>query len=462
MRLARYFIGVSTDKEEENGGGSSRLLQRRGGSGQGITTTRESGISYGAGPPTSTYTQWRGLGDEPKIAGSTGGFIGLISGIAVVVVLSVFAGIWFYNRHRKRLPSRSGSNSKSSSRIRSTAHNRIHNPLPSLSFSRPSTDPYAEAEAELQTGNDFDLDQTPKANRYGFTRPVYTRQKSSDWDLKMDDDEADANGPYELKNDDRFYGYNAKGRKGKDRAWPGAGVRGGGVDVDVEMPSQPDEAAIPLRIKSPRPGLSAIPSTSNNNTNHTKSSSRPRSISSSSLTTTTTTLTSTRESRQNHGRDGTIVNDNDDGNDNSENTGPGVNRAAMSTMNDRNVNINPFENPYDDTHLSPIHSHRSQHPNSTSAMTMKRHGSQSSLSSSSMESDIADEKKGARGSDADPGYGYGHEIEQGGSSGGGSISTNRSRSTSRSASDDGRSVRVSQIRQGSRFVERFESKESLA
>ncbi|WVQ93423.1 hypothetical protein IAU59_000494 [Kwoniella sp. CBS 9459] len=413
MKLIRDFFGSTGEGvTERRGRGAADALGRRGGSGQGITTTRESNISYGLGPPTSTYTQWRGLGDEPKIAGSTGGFIGLISGIAVVVVVSVFAGIWFYNRHRKRLPPKSNAKSRSSI--------ITHNPLPSLSFSRPSTDPYADAEAELhrhRQGDDDDLDQTPKASRHGFTRPVYTRQKSSDWDLRMDDSDADAegNGPYELRNGDRPYSNNSyssyndqwKGKgKGKERAWT---TEGAGVGMGVVMPSQPDEAAIPLRTKSPRPGLSSIPS-------HRA----PRSMSSSSLTAAVS--------------DTAIGNIYGNGNGNS--TGKTGAKSGQQDDDERvkPAIVNPFENPYDDTRLSPI-------------PAMRRHDSQSSFSS--MESDIADEKR--------PNI-AGLEIERdrGGSSGG--DSTSKSTSTS----DDGRSVRVSQIRQGSRFVERFESKESLA
>ncbi|OCF43380.1 hypothetical protein I317_02820 [Kwoniella heveanensis CBS 569] len=329
-------------------------------------------------------------------------------GIAVVVVISVFAGIWFYNRHRKRLPPKTRTNTRSIV---------AHNPLPSLSFSRPSTDPYAETELGSGVKYDSDLDQTPKASRYGFTRPVYTRQKSSssDWDLRMDDSEADATGPYELRDEDRLYGggggFSGKG-KGKERAWSKA-------DVEVELPSQPDEAAIPLRTKSPRPGLSSIPS------HHSKSSSR--SMSSSSLT------TSDKGGGNGKGMGG---------------SGPLGQGRQHDTPTRTVSNINPFEHPYDETRLSPVPSHRNprHHGQPHHPSSLRRHGSQSSFSS--VESDIADEKEmRTRRSDA------GHGIERGGSSGGDSTGT---------SDDDGRSVRVSQIREGSRFVERFESKESLA
>ncbi|KAK6907330.1 hypothetical protein I203_101322 [Kwoniella mangroviensis CBS 8507] len=188
-------------------GPSEQRFERRGGSGSGITTTRPDSVSYGTGPPASTETKWRGLGDEPKIAGSTGGFIGLISGIAIFLIISTFIGIYLWNRYRKRLPSKTKRKSG------------FHNPLPSLSFTSHGSDlnrdPYAEqVDMELNQDQDLDVGDTPKASKFGFTRPVYTRQRSSEWELPVETPPR---------------------------------------HQSVNLPNHPSEAALPLRTKSPKP-----------------------------------------------------------------------------------------------------------------------------------------------------------------------------------------------------------------
>ncbi|WVQ64894.1 uncharacterized protein L199_003063 [Kwoniella botswanensis] len=194
-------------------GPSEQSLGRRGGSGSGITTTRPESVSYGTGPPASTETKWRGLGDEPKIAGSTGGFIGLISGIAIFLIVSTFIGIYLWNRYRKRLPPKTKRKSG------------FHNPLPSLSFTSRGSglnrDPYAEqVDMELNQDQDLDVGDTPKASKFGFTRPVYTRQRSSEWELPVET-------PPRAQH--------------RQQHQP------------VKLPNQPSEAALPLKTKSPKP-----------------------------------------------------------------------------------------------------------------------------------------------------------------------------------------------------------------
>ncbi|WVW80128.1 hypothetical protein I302_102103 [Kwoniella bestiolae CBS 10118] len=307
-------------------GPSDGRIERRGGSGSGITTTRAESISYGTGPPASTETKWRGLGDEPKIAGSTGGFIGLISGIAIFLIISTFIGIYLWNRYRKRLPQKS----------RSQRQSGFHNPIPSFSFSRPSTsnDPYAQPEDEV----DLDLDpgETPKASKFGFTRPVYSRQRSSEWEVPTET----RRNPFEHPEE----------RGWKDR---------------VELPNEPSEAALPLRTKSPKPRSRSGSTSSNGSISITQAK------------------------------------------------GKGKDRV-----------VNPFENPYnyDESRLSP----------SPDPYSARRQNSTSSIDSA--EDDVPGKRRAKEGSNTPTGSG--EESES--------------------------SVRVSQIREGSRFVERFESKESLA
>ena len=134
---------------------------------------------------------------------------GASQGIAIFVIAGVFLGIYLYNRHRRRLPSK-----------RSIVDN-----LPSLSFSRAPNDPYAEPIPGLDT--DPHNPHPPGASRFGFGRPVYTRQRSSEWELPLEHRPGGGKG------------------KGKARDW-------GSVEMP-RMPSEPDEAAFPLRSRSPRP-----------------------------------------------------------------------------------------------------------------------------------------------------------------------------------------------------------------
>ena len=154
-------------------------------------------------------------------AGSTEGFIGLIAvrsvtdfpcmpranmlkGIAAIVVAGVFIGFYIYNRHRRRLPSSKRS---------------FLDSLPSLSFARSSSDPYAKP----TLGLDDDLD-TPRPPTFGRGRPGYTRQRSSEWEMPFDG--------------------RSSGGKGKGK---------GRENVDVDMPNEPNEAAYPIRSRSPQP-----------------------------------------------------------------------------------------------------------------------------------------------------------------------------------------------------------------
>ncbi|WWC87866.1 uncharacterized protein L201_002763 [Kwoniella dendrophila CBS 6074] len=345
------------------GPASAHMLGERGGGGQGITTTRPASISYGTGPPASTETKWRGIGNEPKIAGSTGGFIGLISGIAVFLVLSTFIGIFLWNRYRRRLPAK---NRKS--------HRNSINPLPSLSFSRPSTsDPYAQPSAQDfdMSMNDDEVDigldpgETPKASKFNFTRPVYARQRSSEWEIPT-------NTSSTSNVNDGNIDLGGRG-KGKGKGW-----------IDVELPNQPDEVALPLRTKSP----SLVNPAPNPHS---------RTNSTTSISSTVSTPSKTRD--KNRGKAGSL---------------------EVSSNADTGRMINPFENPYDETRLSPRPS--------------RRQDSMSSLNSVDSNQPRLDARN----------------LEE------------RSSSRSSGGEDSDRSVRVSQIRDGTRFVERFESKESLA
>ncbi|KAK8861571.1 hypothetical protein IAR55_002393 [Kwoniella newhampshirensis] len=303
-------------------------MERRGGAGQGITTTAVHLTSYLPGPPSSTITKWRGISGEPTIAGSSGGFVGLISGIAVVVIVSLFAGIYFWNRYRRRIGPKSANSTRS------------HNPLPSLSFSRPSTDPYAGSGAE---------DRTPKASNFGFTRPVYARQRSSEWDMPM---YGDGDSPPTQIED-----------------------RVGGSWVEVDKPDTHGEASIPLRTsRAISPALSSIPATP------TKAQSK----------------------------------------------GKGKERLLSRHDSNSSITKNPFDNPYDESHLSPV--------------AYRTHSSQSSVDSVRGRENGGEEQEYLRVREG--------QEDDGASSGG--------------QSDTSSSIRVSRIREGSRFVERFESKESLA
>ncbi|ODN97452.1 hypothetical protein L198_04016 [Cryptococcus wingfieldii CBS 7118] len=181
-------------------GESAERYQKRGGSGYGITTTASFPTSYGAGPPSST-------------AGSTGGFIGLISGIAAFVIIATLAGLYLRNRYKKRLPKQA-----------SHPASRTNPTLPSLSISRPSTDPYAVGPSASQ------MNDTPIATSgSSFARPMYSRQKSSEWDLPLNSAASSGGGT------PRKEGYG---------------------DLGVDMPEEPGEAAWPLRNVQRRPSFS--------------------------------------------------------------------------------------------------------------------------------------------------------------------------------------------------------------
>ncbi|WVR03812.1 hypothetical protein IAU60_000808 [Kwoniella sp. DSM 27419] len=316
---ARWFLhGIEGDLP---------LLRKRGGAGQGITTTGVASTSWGTGPPQSTQTKWRGLGDEPKIAGSTGGFIGVISGVTVAVLIAVFAAIYSWNRHRRRLPKQSQPS---------------HLPVPSLSFSRPSTgtDPYAQVD-------DSTDDATPKANRFGFTRPVYARQRSSEWEVPMESPTA-------------RYPHLPSG--------PGSGSSNGNRQADhsgrgwtyADMPSEPGEAAMPLRSRSPRPFSPGSMSAAG------PGAGGPG-----------TPLSSVSGRRASKGKGKAV---------------PDALDLPSPSVQPRH--INPFDSPYDETRLSPVALRRNQ----------------SSTSISSGESDIADgegRETGAGSASSDGAYYHG-------------------------------------------------------
>ena len=133
-------------------------------------------------------------------------------GLGVFIVVALLAGLYIYNRIRRRRLARSGLSQR-------------HSIIPSLSFSRHSDvrdardDPYADAAA-------YEYEQ-PLTPTPGASRPRYHRQRSSEWEL-----------PPEVS--PRLQGVPLpKLDKGKSRA--------------MDMPSEPDEAAYPLRCRSPRP-----------------------------------------------------------------------------------------------------------------------------------------------------------------------------------------------------------------
>jgi hypothetical protein len=97
----------------------------------------------------------------------------MFQGIAVVVLFSVFLGLYLYNRHRRRLHPRSGIQSKT---------RRIPNPLPSLSFPSPPSDPYAHPLPELE----IDDQVTPRASHFLFKRGAMDRVASEEWEVPYD------------------------------------------------------------------------------------------------------------------------------------------------------------------------------------------------------------------------------------------------------------------------------------
>jgi len=211
-------------------GPSRSRREKRGGSGEGVTT-KSAYTSLLPGPPSSTSTKDRSL--HPEIGGSTAGLIGLISGIAIFLLLSLILGMYLYNRARHRIPSQ-------------------RNPLPSLSFGRSpkvNQDPYAES-GQLQP---LDRDITPRSSKFGDLamgfgpgsgRPKYARQRSSEWEIPQISPPVPGSAGYGGGNG------KGKGRENGKEGW-----------VDVSMPNEPDDAAYPLRSRSPRP-VSPVPVTS--------------------------------------------------------------------------------------------------------------------------------------------------------------------------------------------------------
>lgn len=187
-------------------------MERRGGAGMGITTTRVTYTSFDTGPPSSTHT---GSRNNPTVAGSTGGFIGLIAGLGIFILVALLAGLYIYNRIRRRRLARSGPSQR-------------HSIIPSLSFSRhsdvrdPRDDPYADTAAAAAYEYDPTLTTTP-----GVSRPRYQRQRSSEWELPPEVSPRLSGVPLPRLD------------KGKGRA--------------TDLPNEPDEAAYPLRSRSPRP-----------------------------------------------------------------------------------------------------------------------------------------------------------------------------------------------------------------
>lgn len=149
----------------------------------------------------------------------------------MVVIASLFLGYYLYNRARHRIPSK-------------------RHPMPSLSVAgAQAADPYAETPNAHPTpydDPDGDFETTPRAARFaglgiGLTssgRPGYARQRSSEW---------------EIPQIDITPGSRAESQQKK---WKGKGKE---EWVNVDMPNEPDEAAYPLRSRSPRP-LSPHPS----------------------------------------------------------------------------------------------------------------------------------------------------------------------------------------------------------
>ncbi|KIR32597.1 hypothetical protein I352_05022 [Cryptococcus deuterogattii MMRL2647] len=201
--------------------GNDQRVAKRGGAGYGITTTASLWTRASFKYAKSMARYWERArnvrsflngvsgADCRDSAGSTGGFIGLLSGLAIFVLVAVIAGIYVYNRHRKRIPP------KSSNSFISCIRSRQKPILPTLFLSRPSIDPYAQGPSAME------LNATPNASNFGyaFTRPVYTRQKSSDWDMVFDRSPSPSTQRSE---------------------WP----RG---STEVDMPGEPGEAAWPIR-----------------------------------------------------------------------------------------------------------------------------------------------------------------------------------------------------------------------
>ena len=128
-------------------------------------------------------------------------------------------GFFFYNRHRRRIGSKRGG-------------------IPSLTFTRSSVlDPYADSSVGVAgaVGGDVYGDTPSRSGHFNMgdrgRRPHYIRQRSSEWEIPSP---SPVGTPVSVS-------------RGS------IGSRGSGDGVMVEMPYEPDEAAYPLRSRSPRP-----------------------------------------------------------------------------------------------------------------------------------------------------------------------------------------------------------------
>lgn len=173
---------------------------------------------------------------HPQIAGSSGGFIGLIAvcrsidcfdskltqeGLAFLVFVGLFVGFFLRNRYKKRILPKSK-----------------RNPLPTLSIShpRPSSDPYAD------NPNPFSDPEAPTPRASHFGRPGYHRQKSEEWEMPSPETSHSSRSLSELSLPSGNKG------KGKEREW-----------IDVNMPREVDDATYPIRSRSPKPPSPRLP-----------------------------------------------------------------------------------------------------------------------------------------------------------------------------------------------------------
>jgi hypothetical protein len=170
-----------------------------------------------------------------------------LQGITLVVVICVFIGIFLYNRHRRRLASRGGKGG---------AGRRIPDPLGSALGQGVGRDIYADPYAEVPTG--LDEMATPRADKFGhaFGRPPIDRLMSEEWEMPYETEPPTSRGVAVGRAGNR----NAKGKEKAYGQGGGSGVgagasfegRGGGGGSGGEN-DEPDEAAIPLHSRSPRP-----------------------------------------------------------------------------------------------------------------------------------------------------------------------------------------------------------------
>ncbi|ORX33698.1 hypothetical protein BD324DRAFT_639196 [Kockovaella imperatae] len=164
------------------------------------------------GPPSSTVTKDRHI--HPNIKGSTGGFLGLITGIAVVLLLSLFAGFWIYNRRRRRRQHLVGKSRASVFGL------PLPGTLSSIEGHDDTWDPYA--------------DPLPSPHE-GGNRPRYARQRSEEWEIPPE----------------TLYAPTPSRIRGGSRR------EGDPLGEWEEMPNLPGETTAPLRSRSPR--LSPLP-----------------------------------------------------------------------------------------------------------------------------------------------------------------------------------------------------------